>query len=547
MSKVLQYELQSGDLLSTVLEPEAPEIAEANAAPVSGVIPSDVARNVVHGTSALGLSVLIERGTGFLANILAARLAGVSTFGAYSLGLSTANNIATYAAGGIGTTATRFSGRYPFQSPDYGRFARALSMVAVVSACVAAMALVFGAGPIAHLLKKPELSRLLRWAALSAAGMIVLESARGFFVGQRRIRALVVLSLTVGCCMLLVLPAVALSHRPVAMLIAQGSIITLAVVACLVFAGPLRLIGQTQDPAAPRKPFRSILREVWGYGLIQLTGLLTANLAGWWVTILVARGDATLAQMGFFAVASQFRNLAGLLPGLLTEGSFATMATEDAGEAGESDSMPHRLMSVCTFAATASSMAFASLGIVLAPWILRLVYGRAYQGAALAVAVGLSVAVLQMGNSPTSARVSIVSIRSTAAINTTWAVLTAALGALLMLRGGNAAGAMAIFLCAHVVMALQVLWVLRRRDRLPGGLTALLLVSTGTMLTLCGLAWMQAQQPEHAAAWSAVMLITVGCSALLLHGLARRHGWLSALPVRALGMKLRERFQRQRN
>ena len=95
-------------------------------------------------------------------------------------------------------------------------------------------------------------------------------------------------------------------------------------------------------------------------------------------------------------MASQFRNLAGLVPGLLTEGSFATMATEVESEAGDGASMPHRLMAVCTFAATAVSMALAAGGIVLAPWLLRLMYGRAYGGAALAVAVGLSVAVLQM-------------------------------------------------------------------------------------------------------------------------------------------------------
>ena len=202
-------------------------------------------------------------------------------------------------------------------------------------------------------------------------------------------------------------------------------------------------------------------------------------------------------------------------------------------------------MAMCTFAATAVSMAFAAAGIVLAPWLLRLMYGRAYGGAALAVAVGLSVAVLQMGNSPTAARVSIVSIRSTAAINTTWAVLTAVLGALLMLRGGSAAGAMAIFLAAHVIMAVQVLVVLRRRDHLPDGMIALPVTSTATMLALCGLALMQARQPGHEAAWSAAMLLVVAASAIFLRSLARRHGWLRSLPVGALLMRFAGRFQRQ--
>ena len=71
------------------------------------------------GTSTLGLAVLVERGATFAANILAARFAGASAFGAYSVGISTANNISTYAAGGIGATATRFSGKYPYGSGTY--------------------------------------------------------------------------------------------------------------------------------------------------------------------------------------------------------------------------------------------------------------------------------------------------------------------------------------------------------------------------------------------------------------------------------------------
>lgn len=64
------------------------------------VLPSEVAKGLVSGTSTLGLGVLIERSCGFLANILAARFGGAQTFGAYALAISTANNVSTYAAGG---------------------------------------------------------------------------------------------------------------------------------------------------------------------------------------------------------------------------------------------------------------------------------------------------------------------------------------------------------------------------------------------------------------------------------------------------------------
>ncbi len=46
----------------------------------SAAMPKHVAKDLVHGTSALGLGLILERGCGFLANLLAARLGGASTF-----------------------------------------------------------------------------------------------------------------------------------------------------------------------------------------------------------------------------------------------------------------------------------------------------------------------------------------------------------------------------------------------------------------------------------------------------------------------------------
>ena len=92
-------------------------------------VPRHVARHLVSGTSALGAGILIERGMGFTANILAARFGGTATFGAYSLAISTANNISTYAAGQIGSTAARFSGKYQPGTPGYATLGRALASV----------------------------------------------------------------------------------------------------------------------------------------------------------------------------------------------------------------------------------------------------------------------------------------------------------------------------------------------------------------------------------------------------------------------------------
>src|ERR1700738_3639209 len=114
---------------------------------------ASLARSIITGTSALGVAVALEGGLGFIANLVAARVGGAQVFGAYSLALTTANNIASYAGAGFGTPATRFCGQYPKGTPEYGGLQRALGLVSVQSAFIAAVILWFAAEPLAlHLL-----------------------------------------------------------------------------------------------------------------------------------------------------------------------------------------------------------------------------------------------------------------------------------------------------------------------------------------------------------------------------------------------------------
>ncbi|MGI4755219.1 MAG: lipopolysaccharide biosynthesis protein [Janthinobacterium lividum] len=512
-----------------------PQLADSTLehAPASAALPSDVAKHVVQGTSTLGAAVFVERGASFLANVLAARMAGASVFGAYSLGITTANNISTYAAGGIGTTATRFSGKYPYSGGNYRIFAQVMATISLLSAALAALALTLGAGPIARLLHKPDLIGLLQWAGITAAGMVLLECARGFFVGQRRLVALAALSILVGAAMLAVLPAMALTHRPAAMVISHGVITLTSVAVCCALAVRLRLMPPAG--AVPTIGFLPLLREVWSYGLIQLSGLVSANLAGWWVTALVARGDPSLVQISFFSIASQLRNLIGLVPSLLTEGSFAVMASP--GEDG--DTVSRRVMALCTFAATSVSLLVAALTAIVAPLLLRLMYGRQYESAALVVSVAVGVAVIQMGNAPPSARLSVVSIRFTAILNTVWAVFTAAVGTFLMLKGGSAAGAMGIFMAAHILIAVMVLVVLQRRDRLPSGMIQLFAVSTMSIVLLAALALLRANRLDLQLQATGLMIAVTAIAAAWLYRLGKHNDWL---PSREMLAALKQRF-----
>ncbi len=485
----------------------------------SRALPGHVAKKVIGGTSTLGAGMLIERGTGFLANILAARFGGVQTFGAYSVAISSANQISTYAAGGIGATAARFSGKYQYGTRGYATLARSLAIVSLFSAAAAAAALWLGAVPLAHILKKVELTELLRWAALSAAGIVVLECARGFFVGQRRLLALLMLSLIVGGGMVTLLPAAAKTHSAVRMIVTQGGITTSAVLVCLLFAGPLGLYAATKEKSLPLGP---MLREVWSFGLVQLAGLVGANIAGWWLTILVAREDTTLVQMSFFAIASQMRNLVGIAPSLLTEGSYAVMAEPD----GEAQKTPHRVMALCSYASISVAMMLAAIGIVVVPWMLTLLYGKTYAPAAMTVAVGLAIAVVHMGNAPAAARLTIVSIRTTGVINTVWAIFVAAAASLFLLYGGGAWQAMAIYFVAHVLSSTLVLWTLKKKDHVPAGMSLLFSFATVCSALLVLLAYIRMIRPQVALPVTGLMALMAGGSILGLHLFGKRYGWM---------------------
>ena len=508
--------LPTGDVAPEIWAPVVDAHPEARS---TQALPSHVTRHVISGTSALGMSVFLERGAGLLANIMSARLGGAATFGAYSLAVGTATNISTYAAGGIGATAARFSGKYPRESAGYPNLVRALAIVSLVSASIAALALWLGAAPIAHLLGKDSLVTLLRCAWVSAVGVVLLECARGFFVGQRFVAALLSMSLMVGAGMVFLLPYAAHKHSPTTMIELQGGIALFAVGMCCLFGKQLG--WRAAGSAHPRQPLRRMLREVWSFGFIQLAGLVGSNLAGWWSTALVARSDTTLVQMSFFTIASQLRNVVSLPPSLLTEGSYAVMADPTH----EATKTPQRVMALCCFAALSVSVLLGALGIILVPWGLTLLYGRTYAAAGAAVAVALATAVAHMGTAPAAARLTIVSIRATAVINTLWAVFVAVTSTLLLFHGGSAWRAMAIYFFAHVLSSLLVLGTLKRRDHLPHGLMPLFgfcAISIGALATL---SLVRALRPGTAPL-TGVMVLILAVLTAGLYVFGRRYDWL---------------------
>ncbi len=482
-------------------------------------LPAHVRKDLLTGTSALGMGVITERGCSFLATLLAARISGASSFGVYALAISTANNISAYAAGGIGSTAIRFSGEHPRGSNGYPTLARVLAVISLVSAAVAAAVLWLGSAPIAKLLGKPSLISALQWASLSAAGIILLECCRGFLVGQRRIKALLLLSLLVGVGYLTLLPVMA-RLGPMQMIASQSAVTLGAVCLCLVGYRKLQL--QPPIPVEKPEPFRPLLKQIWSFGFVQLASLMGMNAAGWWLTSLIARSDHTMVQMGFFAVAHQLRNMVALGPSLLTEGSLAVMAGRD----GKVAKTPDNVMALCTYASTFVSLLLAGVGIVILPWALPMLYGSAYASATAVAAVALTTAVVHMGSAPAAARLSIVSIKTTGVVNTAWAVFVATAATLVLFEHGDAAKGAAVYLAGHLFVAVLQFRSLGRRTSIPAGTVSSFTVGTAGSIALAVLAYWRQISPDLSLL---LTLSMIGCFGLTISGLAmvgKRHRWL---------------------
>jgi len=492
-----------------------------------------LARKLFGGVSALMVSASLERGLTFLAHLTAARMGGAATFGGYSLALTTANNIASYAGAGIGSTATRFAGAYGQDSPSRRTLGRALVLVGLTSAALAAFLLIAGAGPIATLLlRKPDLASLLRWAALPAAAAILLECYRGYLVGQRNFAAQIRLAALVGAGLLVVLP---LAARWGAMPMVCGfAFVSTAALASVLFTaqvprgGPVAVL-----PAEAAPTVGKLAREVWHFGAIQLLGVIGLNAAGLWMASLLVRFDSTMVQMGLFAAANQIRNIAGLAPGLFTQSSFGLLADRrhDPGE----------VLGFSTVSAAITVVILAGLGIALLPWVLPLLYGRSFTEAVLPASVALATAIVHLSNGPAAARLNIVALKVTGAVNAVWSATVFGFGALLLshraLTAKPAMAAMLIYLAAHIISAVLVFALLRRRGDLPKGFATLLGLPTvgAVLLALLAFARSGAAEESGQAGWTAAIVFFTLLAAVLIFEAGRRKGWAPRLPSRMSG------------
>jgi hypothetical protein len=206
----------------------------------------------------------------------------------------------------------------------------------------------------------------------------------------------------------------------------------------------------------------------------------------------------------------------------------------------EESQTPQRVLALCSYASLGISMLLALAGMAVIPWALALMYGRSYAGAGTTIALALATAVAHMGYAPAAARLTIVSLRATAVINTVWAVIVAAAATLLLVRGGSAWEAMAVYFCAHSISDVLVLLTLRQMDSLPAGMISLFVMSMTAVIAGSALALVRSSMPGLTLALTGALVAITLMAGAGLYALGKRHDWL---PSRAMVESLLARVQ----
>ena len=321
-------------------------------------------------TGAFGKTLMTTVGItaiSFISSVLTARMLGPEGRGL----LSAALMIGTLAAGvaqlGLASSYVYHVGaarRFPYLKLMF----YSLLLVAGVAAAVGWLG--------GQLRSDAQLRQALPWIMALAACMgtqnyffllAQLRSDLKFFNGMR-------LSLVLGN-LLLLLPLMLMYHTVHFM---QLLYCQLAVVAALTVAGLYwSLRHRVWRLAAPKEPVPA--RQVLRYGLHQHgTVLLSLLLLNFDKIILLNRGD--IEEYGYYALAFTTSRLIGAVQEAVAVALYARFAGRDLEQLGEKVRTAFRLTFV-------PLLALATIGALLSPWLIVLVYGPKFAAMALPFAI----------------------------------------------------------------------------------------------------------------------------------------------------------------
>lgn len=324
------------------------------------------------------VSHVLHRGSFMLAAIFLARSLDPEGFAAYSYFQMTVAMLSTYAAMGLGVTASRYFA--DFECADNKNSAPIGTLLVLSSAMAVAAFMLVLLLPQAWMQAGLPVPTWL--IALGVSVTVAGVVPGGGILGLEKYREACVVSLLSGSIMLGMAWLAAMQHSPTlgmwGIVAGMGSQV----------AGQSLLILRTTGWEAIAGSCRwtlSELRELAGFaGPMSLVSILAGS--GTWIVGRLILADGGEREFAAYSIGLQWFALGVLLPGMVSRVILPRLVRT-------SDASAKRLVRTGVAMALLPALVMAAGGLLLAPWLIRL-YGGAYVYFTYVIPAFLGVAVL---------------------------------------------------------------------------------------------------------------------------------------------------------
>jgi O-antigen/teichoic acid export membrane protein len=411
------------------------------------------------------LGTLVGNGLTFVAMIAVARLLGRDRFGELGILQSTVVMFQAFASVGLGMTAMKHVAEYRAKEPVRAGHIIAISDLAAIISGGAAAMIVYAFAPwlAAHALVRPEITPLLRIAAITIALSSLTGAMNGTLGGMEEFRSIAVISLVSG------LAAFPLILAGVLWKGVEGVVLALAAQALLTCV----LVYWMARRKAKRHHIPITLRGarewpvLWRFSVPAMLSGIMVTPAEWLCNSILVRHGGGYSAMGIYAAAMQWRNLLMFLPIMIVQSALPVFASVKSSHGPQSEEFS-RLIVVSQNAIMLLIFPVATLLMFLAHGILGL-YGASYSvGSMVLVAVCFMVTIQCTGAGLGPAIEAWGNMWAPAAFNFFWALLYV----LFAWRGVARWGAAALpFGAAVAYFALTYIYLVYFRGRFPKGTT----------------------------------------------------------------------------
>lgn len=311
------------------------------------------------GVAWLFMGTVSARGAALVASVIVARELGLNRFGKFGMLQSTVITFQTFAAFGLGETATKYLAELRGKDPvRAGRIAGLSSATATVAGLVVALLLFLLAPSIArHALQAPDLAPALRISAPILLFAALTGAQSGALAGLEAFRASARASAIAGISTLPFLVGGAYLGG------LEGAVWGLVLIA-VVNWGVNKLV---LDAELRRARIRLVLRDCWREIGVLVSFSLPAVLGGvlvvpvhWLCATLLVRGPNGFAEMGVFNAANQWYQALLFIPTLVSQAALPILANRFGSGAA------HEAMDTLRLAIKANLLVSSSLALILA-------------------------------------------------------------------------------------------------------------------------------------------------------------------------------------